>query len=175
MPISAQFRHFYKGQAWQQTRKRILERAGSKCEFCGRPDRSKMVVTRNGLGLWNVRLAQLDFVGELFESNRSVSAIEVLDVLQGIELMHLWRRHWKSSGKVESMPKESDKLYFIKCVLTIAHLNHIAGDDRDENLKALCQFCHLSMDAKQHAFNSRRTRCKKTGQLWLDAEFEATL
>jgi hypothetical protein len=33
-------------------------------------------------------------------------------------------------------------------VLTIAHLNHIPEDVRPENLKALCQRCHLTYDAK---------------------------
>lgn len=35
-------------------------------------------------------------------------------------------------------------------VLTIAHLNHTAGDDRDDNLKALCQWCHLNLDVEHH-------------------------
>ena len=39
----------------------------------------------------------------------------------------------------------------IRLVLTIAHLNHISGDDRDENLKALCQWCHLNYDKAHHA------------------------
>ena len=34
--------------------------------------------------------------------------------------------------------------------LTIAHLNHTPGDDWDENLKALCQWCHLHYDFEQH-------------------------
>ncbi len=35
-------------------------------------------------------------------------------------------------------------------VLTVAHLNHVAGDDRDENLLALCQWCHLNYDKLHH-------------------------
>jgi hypothetical protein len=42
-------------------------------------------------------------------------------------------------------------------VLTIAHLNHVAGDDGDDNLKALCQWCHLNYD-KQHHAETRATR-----------------
>ncbi|MDR1897087.1 MAG: hypothetical protein LBR10_09890 [Prevotellaceae bacterium] len=33
-----------------------------------------------------------------------------------------------------------------KVVLTVAHLNHDTTDNREENLKALCQFCHLKHD-----------------------------
>jgi len=44
-----------------------------------------------------------------------------------------------------------------KVVLTTAHLNHIESDCRDENLKAWCQRCHLTYDAKHHARNAYRT------------------
>lgn len=42
-----------------------------------------------------------------------------------------------------------------KVVLTIAHLNHIPEDCRDENLRALCQKCHNSYDAK-HRYLTRK-------------------
>lgn len=45
----------------------------------------------------------------------------------------------------------------VTVVLTIAHLNHKPGDDRDENLKALCQWCHLDYD-KMHHKESRAVR-----------------
>lgn len=38
-----------------------------------------------------------------------------------------------------------------KNTLTVAHLNHIPEDCREENLKALCAPCHLKYDAKHHA------------------------
>lgn len=37
-----------------------------------------------------------------------------------------------------------------RIVLTVAHLNHIPEDCRDENLAALCQSCHLEHDREQH-------------------------
>lgn len=52
----------------------------------------------------------------------------------------------------------------IKVVLTVAHLNHQAGDDRPENLLALCQRCHLRLDRHQHAASAARTRAAKRGQ-----------
>lgn len=45
-----------------------------------------------------------------------------------------------------------------KVVLTVAHLNHIPEDCRDENLVALCQYCHLRYDVKHHGANARNTR-----------------
>lgn len=48
-----------------------------------------------------------------------------------------------------------------KVVLTVAHLNHDPQDCRDDNLKAMCQRCHLRYDAKLHAAHSDRTRRTK--------------
>ncbi|WP_433603738.1 hypothetical protein ACQPXH_33100 (plasmid) [Nocardia sp. CA-135953] len=38
-----------------------------------------------------------------------------------------------------------------RVVLTTAHLNHTPEDCRPENLKAMCQGCHLFYDAAHHA------------------------
>lgn len=38
-----------------------------------------------------------------------------------------------------------------RVVLTVAHLNHIPEDCRDENLMAMCQRCHLAYDREHHA------------------------
>ena len=46
----------------------------------------------------------------------------------------------------------------VRVVLTIAHFNHTPGDDRDENLKALCQWCHLAHDRDQHRATRRHTK-----------------
>lgn len=43
-------------------------------------------------------------------------------------------------------------------VLTTAHLNHTPEDCRDENLKAMCQGCHLHYDREHHAQTAYRTR-----------------
>lgn len=52
-------------------------------------------------------------------------------------------------------------------VLTVAHLDHDTQNNRPDNLRALCQRCHLRYDAKHHAENARRTRMAKVGQLEL--------
>lgn len=54
-----------------------------------------------------------------------------------------------------------------KVMLTVAHLNHTPGDNRDENLKAMCQRCHLRYDVEHHKFNRRRNRAAIVGQQWL--------
>jgi hypothetical protein len=43
-------------------------------------------------------------------------------------------------------------------VLTVAHLNHDPRDCRDENLKAMCQKCHLNYDADHHAETRKATK-----------------
>ena len=53
-------------------------------------------------------------------------------------------------------------------VLTVAHLNHDGMDCRPENLKAMCQRCHLRYDHdlhQQHARMTRRGR-KAHAELW---------
>ena len=47
---------------------------------------------------------------------------------------------------------------FARVVLTIAHLDHTPENCDDENLRAWCQRCHLTYDAKHHAQNAYATR-----------------
>ena len=57
-------------------------------------------------------------------------------------------------------------------VLTVAHLNHIEMDVRDENLKAMCQRCHLRYDVEHHQVNARKTRRAKKahGELFTEEQ-----
>lgn len=45
-----------------------------------------------------------------------------------------------------------------KVVLTIAHLDHRPENCADDNLKAMCQRCHLRYDNELHKTNSAATR-----------------
>jgi hypothetical protein len=49
--------------------------------------------------------------------------------------------------------------------LQVAHLNHVEKDCRPENLKAMCQRCHLRYDRVLHADGARKTRNKQRGQI----------
>lgn len=49
-------------------------------------------------------------------------------------------------------------------VLTTAHLNHKPFDCRPENLRALCQKCHLAYDRPVHARMASRSRARKAGK-----------
>ena len=103
MPIARQYRHFYAGPQWLETRARILERAGYRCEACG---------AAAGALAWSYRQPR----------RRPPAAFR-----------------------------------FARIQLGVAHLNHEPGDDRAENLAALCRRCHLAHDKGQHK-HTRATR-----------------
>lgn len=46
-----------------------------------------------------------------------------------------------------------------KVILTVAHLDHQPEHCADDNLKAMCQRCHLRYDAKHHA-TGRKQRAR---------------
>ena len=43
-------------------------------------------------------------------------------------------------------------------VLTVAHLDHKPENVCDENLRAMCQACHLGYDRGHHAETRRRSK-----------------
>ena len=49
----------------------------------------------------------------------------------------------------------------IMIILTIAHKNHDTTDNREENLAAWCQACHLRHDQQLHQNHARITRRQK--------------
>jgi len=60
-----------------------------------------------------------------------------------------------------------------KVILTTAHLNHDPMDCREENLKAMCQRCHLRYDSELHKKNRKRKKFleekdNKTRDMWND-------
>ena len=48
-------------------------------------------------------------------------------------------------------------------ILTTAHLDHTPESCGDDNLKAMCQRCHLRYDRHHHAVNAQATRRRKLG------------
>lgn len=45
-----------------------------------------------------------------------------------------------------------------KVVLTVAHLDHNPTNCDEDNLRAMCQRCHLNYDAQLHAQNRRKRK-----------------
>lgn len=148
MPIRPELRKFY-GREWRTvTRPRILARAGNKCEQCGKPNRRRVWVYK-----------------PFYKHDQYWSRVKgdgqrwTYCSLGGRGNFRLFGKHWKDARQ-------------IRVVLTIAHLNHTPGDDRDDNLKALCQWCHLNYD-KQHHAETRATR-KDSARPLLAAAREAS-
>lgn len=63
------------------------------------------------------------------------------------------RCEWCQAGNYEPHPETGSKV-----VLTIAHLDHTPENSDPDNLRALCQRCHLNYDRHLHAANAARTR-----------------
>lgn len=59
---------------------------------------------------------------------------------------------------LDAAVEDGERVFTI--VLTIAHLNHCISDNRSENLKALCQRCHLHIDKDQHRANRWKNKYK---------------
>jgi len=60
-------------------------------------------------------------------------------------------------------------------IFTVAHLGYGTGDKhnkmdvRDENLKAMCQRCHLLFDLEDHIANAKRTRAVQKLRALIDS------
>ena len=74
---------------------------------------------------------------------------------------------WHEEDAIHHMNSDCGRELFgefpdmIRIVLTVAHMDHNTANNEDGNLKALCQKCHLSYDAKHHARNAAKTRERK--------------
>jgi hypothetical protein len=115
MPIRPELRKFYQTPEWKAARIAVRERAGDRCEQCGK--------------------------------------------LNGQREMR-----WAKNG-------DADGTTVIQC--GCAHLNGVAGDDRDENLAWLCRRCHLHHDRPFHR-NTRAARKDAARPLFTEFVKEAT-
>jgi hypothetical protein len=141
MPIAKALRKFY-GRQWRKvTRPRILARAGNCCERCKKPN-SVEVETMTGK-------TQLRSGREYWmfwrDANKKAAA---------------WTDQDGQPAPYVLAEADYPGQRTITVVLTIGHVNHAPGDDRDENLKAWCQWCHLIHDLTHH----RETRAARKDQ-----------
>jgi 5-methylcytosine-specific restriction endonuclease McrA len=128
MPIKPENRERYPAN-WKQIRARILARAEDRCEQCKALNGSIIVRGTGG------------DAGTYMDADA-----EVYDAETG-KYLGTWRMSdYECNGNG------------VKIVLTIAHMDHVPEHCDDDNLKALCQRCHLAYDAEHHAETSRATR-----------------
>jgi len=79
-----------------------------------------------------------------------------------------WRCEFCGARNGQPHPETGSRV-----VLTVAHLDHNPQNCADDNLRALCQRCHLRYDARLHAQHAAQTRRAKRiagGQLELFGE-----
>ncbi len=173
MPIRREWRHLYRGAEWKAIRARILERAQNCCERCGVPNRETVLRQH---GWWTpTSLAATVWAnhGQFRNRRRRVyfAGGAKIENAGKVQFIHLpWGaadQNGKPFIRMACFPN-IDEHRWVRIVLTIAHLNHDPRDNRDENLQALCQWCHLHHDVRFHHANARRTRARKAGQSWLE-------
>jgi hypothetical protein len=134
MPIKPELRQHY-GKAWRETRRRILERAGNRCERCGKPD-GAFVLTQTGRVAgrpWMIWRPLLSFTWSWLRADGSPCY---------------------NCGEITPLGPTRT----IRVILTVAHLDRTPGHDHDDNLAALCQSCHLYYDRPANVPAQRRTR-----------------
>lgn len=51
-----------------------------------------------------------------------------------------------------------------RVILTVAHVDHDEQNNAPENLLALCQRCHLVLDARDNAVRRRKAAAERAGQ-----------
>lgn len=124
MPIRSDLRPFYRTLQYKQAVQALIERSKNRCESCDKPN-GERILTRTGGGhmIWRPH-SSLTWRNE---SGWPVGLHELHEVLSSVGLIRE-----------------------IKVVLTTAHLNHVAGDDRLENLRYWCQWHHLIHDRGHH-------------------------
>lgn len=139
MPISYKK---YPANWKSEIRPAILKRANHCCEKCG---------------VGNYAAVRWDKENKEWEracGNIHIDAIGLGDCTykDARELVTFWNDvHNDGGGK------------WIVICLTIAHLDHDISNNDYSNLAALCQRCHLSLDAAQHKQNTKETLRKKKG------------
>lgn len=131
MPIRPENRSRYPVD-WPQISARVRARAGQCCELCG--------VKNHALG------------GRLRDGTWCSASP------RGEERLGLV---WPKPGEFWWCSDADGHMYelrIVRIVLTVAHLDHQPENCAEQNLKAMCQRCHLRYDQAHHAQTAARTR-----------------
>lgn len=129
---------------WHEISRRIRERAGHRCEWCGVPNYA--VGHRDEGGLLNPAYGSHPY-----------------------ECAGRGQLPYKEARKIAAdLNRAAQKERYIVVVLTVAHVDDPDPMNCDEgNLRLLCNRCHLKHDAQLHAANAKATRDRKAGQFLL--------
>jgi len=133
---------------WARISRRIrFERASGRCEWCAKPHGKTVLVGANNCwaleGQWYNRRGKPIIGPEPWSRDE-------------------WWRHVVSSGGKPPEIRESE------VALQTAHLDHNPANCSDDNLAALCQFCHAAYDADHRLHSAGISMDLRRGQkvLW---------
>ena len=163
MPIRKDILAKCYGQEWKTIiRPKIMSRAFYRCERCFKPHRANLVVVRDGSGRWRFTTAQEDAAtASLVSTGQAKTPKEAFRLVQIFGLLGQDDRWHDASGSPCSAPEPSVERHQIDCRVTIAHLNQEREDNRNENLAALCEFHHNTLDKWYRRDHARETRCER--------------
>ena len=128
MPISKEKKALYPAN-WDELSKRVRETAGQRCQQCKAPNGQQIA-----------RGCDVD-AGTYMVVDGGAVFSEIDGELLGVQ-----------------RGSEYDADRFLVVVLTVAHLDQDPTNNALENLRALCQKCHLAHDKHQHIASARATR-----------------
>ena len=131
MPIRPEKKHLYPAD-WKEISQRVRQRARNQCEFCGVHNHA-----------WGYR----DKDGKFHR----VPKRPIIDMFKKGHRVRL---------PVYLTTAGNGTIKIIEIVLTVAHLDHQPSNCADENLKALCQKCHLAYDKHHHAQTRAMTKAQ---------------
>lgn len=117
---------------------RILERANNCCEFCG---------------LQNNTRGYRDKKGNFY------SLKQVFDDLDNMGYDY-FEHELSNCVDNRGFIKKS-----IQIILIVTHLDYDIANNSDDNLKALCQRCHLNYNLEHHQKNRKENRLQNKKQL----------
>lgn len=138
-----------------------MTRAGRRCEQCRIP--------HHAVGCRDLDTGEFISAFDGFNDSDVTAAGKGIDFQSGKELQYKVARTFVE--EMQENQSENDKRRWFVVVLTIAHVGtKDTMESRDRFLKALCQRCHLMLDAPQHKLNRKLTLDKKRGQTKLFEE-----
>lgn len=153
MPIRDEMRARYPAN-WPEIRARILERASHRCERCGLPNYAVGYRDERGRFQPNGGNGPCDASGQ----GRTWPSLD--------PLTHAEARQFVEEYNCCEDGRDELGYRWFAVVLTVAHVENRAPEDcREENLQALCQQCHLRLDAREHAETAAETRRRKRLQV----------
>jgi hypothetical protein len=114
---------------WEQMGKEIREQAGDKCEFCGL--KNKEWIVRSDIDPARYMIFDIDVCEYQTPDGDPIRMSEIPEEFCGPD---------------------------VQVILTVAHLDQDTTNNAPENLKLLCQRCHLNHDRPHNQVKGKATR-----------------